>query len=68
MLLERSYISQMRVSLSWMQRAVYSRFTRDVEARIVAWVQKHELLYIKTHELYCNRGKKHAAWANLLLN
>jgi hypothetical protein len=47
------------------QRAVYPRFTRDVEARIVAWVQEHEFLYIKTHELYCNRDKKQAAWDEL---
>jgi hypothetical protein len=36
------------------QRAVYPRFTWDVEERIVAWVQE-------TYELYCNRDKKQAA-------
>jgi hypothetical protein len=47
------------------QRAVYPRFTRDIEAKIVAWVQEHEFLYIMTHELYCNRYKKQAAWEEL---
>jgi hypothetical protein len=28
-------------------RAVYPIFTRDIEARIVAWMQEHEFIYIK---------------------
>jgi hypothetical protein len=59
----RSYLSWMRVLVR--ERAVYPKFTRDVKARIVAWVQEHKFLYIKTHELYCNRYKMQAGWAEL---
>jgi hypothetical protein len=52
---EELFESDESTSQSLRQRDVYPRFTRDIKARIVAWVQEHEFLYIKTHKLYCNR-------------
>ena len=62
---EELFESDESTSQSLKQRAVYPRLTRDIEARIVQFVQEHEFLYIKTHELYCNRDKKQAAWEEL---
>jgi hypothetical protein len=46
---EELFESDESTSQSLRQRSVYPRFTKDIEVRIVAWVQEHEFLYIKTH-------------------
>ena len=45
---EELFESDESTSQSLKQRAVYPRLTRDIEARIVVWVQEHKFLYIKT--------------------